>query len=343
MGAALNLERSDTVWDPALDEHSDLEAWLGTRVGSRHRIVKHVASGGMGHVFLAEHVTLGAQAAVKILATRSTPALASRFIGEARLLSTINHPNIVKVFDVGELDDESPYMLMEFVPGIDLSEWLDQNESLSVKRILNILRQVACAIDHLHGQGIVHRDIKPANIMIDAQANDSVKLLDFGIAIREGTRDTEFEQGFLGTPAYMAPEQVSGSGCGRAADLYALGALALELLTGKPPYDYPSLNLVLAAVMHEPPSMPSSRGIHIPGFDAVMARALARNASERYSSARELVDALTGVLSGLRGTQPGAPMAAVQDASVPVWMSSLAGPLARAAVALACGAMAWFV
>jgi eukaryotic-like serine/threonine-protein kinase len=341
MGAAIHLQREHTVWDPALDEHSDMEAWLGASVGGRHRIVKHLASGGMGHVFLAEHVTLGAQAAVKVLATRSTPALASRFIGEARLLSTLNHPNIVKVFDVGELDDESPYMLMEYVPGIDLSEWLEQNESISVKRILRILRQVACAIDHLHGQGIVHRDIKPANIMIDPDANDAVKLLDFGIAIREGSRDSEFEQGFLGTPAYMAPEQVLGNSCGRAVDLYALGALALELLTGKPPYDYPSLNLVLAAVMHEPPSLPSSRGIHISGFDAIMERALAREPRERFQSARELVDALTVVLSGLRSSQSEMAGTAALAASWAKRMNGVLGPVTRGAVALACGAMVW--
>jgi serine/threonine protein kinase len=341
MSVASKIGSDDTLWDPALEEQADMQAWIGCDVGTRHTIVKHLASGGMGHVFLAEHRTLGAHAAVKILASRCTPSLAARFIGEAELLSTVNHPNIVKLFDAGALVDESPYMLMEYVPGIDLGEWIEQSESLSVKRSLRILRQVACAIDHLHSQGIVHRDIKPANIIVDEAANDAVKLIDFGIAIREGTRDVEFERGLLGTPAYMAPEQVSGGSCGKAVDLYALGALALELLTGKPPYDYPSLNLVLAAVLHEPPGLPSSRGIHIAGFDAVIERALARDPHARFESAGAFMDALTEVLS--IASNPPASTSRARRAAVasqPPRASHLA-PMVRGAVALACGAMAW--
>jgi serine/threonine protein kinase len=245
----------------------------------------------------------------------------------------------VKVFDIGEMDDETPYILMEHVPGIDLGEWFWRHQELSLKRVLRILRQVASALDHLHGQGIVHRDIKPANIMVDPEANDAVKLLDFGIAIREGTSDVGFGSGLLGTPAYMAPEQVTGNGCSKSADLYALGALALELLTGKPPYDYPSLNLVLAAVLHERPSLPSSRGIQIDGFDAVMERALAREPGARYGSALEFVDALTEVLSSRRSSVP-APHAASGS-------SLLTGgggprPLIRHALAVAGAAIAWF-
>jgi serine/threonine-protein kinase len=322
------------------------QAWIGSLVGARHRIVKHVGTGGMGHVFMAEHVTLRAQAAVKILATRCTPALTERFIAEAKLLSMLNHPNIVKVFDIGEMHDDSPYMLMELVPGIHLGEWVERHELLSVKRVLRILRQVACALDHLHGQGIVHRDIKPANIMVDPDAQDAVKLLDFGIAVLEGTQDAGLGQGLLGTPAYMAPEQVEGNGCGKAADLYALGALALELLTGKPPYDYPSLNLVLAAVLHERPGLPSSRGIDIPGFDAVMERALARDPKERFASAREFVDALTDVLSvpwdgRAKSAPPPLPRAALPQ-PVPAEVGRLAQPLVRGVAALIGAALAWF-
>ena len=347
MDAAIKVESHD---DPLLsgepDEHTDAaKAWLGCPVGGRHRIVKHLGSGGMGHVFVAEHVTLGAQAAVKILATRYPTTVVDRFIAEAKLLSLINHPNIVKVFDIGEMDDDTPYMLMELVPGIDLGEWLDRHPSLSVKRALRILRQVACAIDHLHGQGIVHRDIKPPNIIVDPDANDAVKLLDFGIAIREGTADSTLDQGLLGTPAYMAPEQVAGSGCGKAADLYALGALALELLTGKPPYDYPSLNLVLAAVLHERPSLPSSRGIDIPGFDAVMERALARDPKERFASATDFVDALSDVLSGPWTSRTSG---VTSSSSHPILGQPdmaegrrPAAPVVRGAIALVGAAVAW--
>jgi serine/threonine protein kinase len=346
MHAAIKSERGDTLLDSEPVAVEGAQAWIGSLVGARHRIVKHVGTGGMGHVFMAEHVTLRAQAAVKILATRCTPALTERFIAEAKLLSMLNHPNIVKVFDIGEMHDDSPYMLMELVPGIHLGEWVERHELLSVKRVLRILRQVACALDHLHGQGIVHRDIKPANIMVDPDAQDAVKLLDFGIAVLEGTQDAGLGQGLLGTPAYMAPEQVEGNGCGKAADLYALGALALELLTGKPPYDYPSLNLVLAAVLHERPGLPSSRGIDIPGFDAVMERALARDPKERFASAREFVDALTDVLSvpwdgRAKSAPPPLPRAALPQ-PVPAEVGRLAQPLVRGVAALIGAALAWF-
>jgi serine/threonine protein kinase len=298
MDAAIKIDSNDSLFDPDSSEQMDAQAWLGCPVGARHRIVKHLGSGGMGHVFLAEHVTLGAQAAVKILGAHGQRTLVERFIAEAKLLALLNHPNIVQVFDIGEMDDETPYFLMEHASGVDLGTWIEEHEVLSVKRVLRVLRQVACALDHLHGQGIVHRDIKPPNIMVDPEANDSVKLLDFGIAIREGAQDSCFESGLLGTPSYMAPEQVDGNGCGKAADLYALGALALELLTGKPPYDYPSLHLVLAAVLHEKPGMPSARGLDIPGLDAVFDRALARDPKARFASAAEFMDALTQVLAG---------------------------------------------
>jgi serine/threonine protein kinase len=338
MHAAIKIDSNDTLIDSHSSEQMDAQAWLGCPVGARYRIVKHLGSGGMGHVFLAEHVTLRAQAAVKILGAHCQPALVDRFIAEAKLLGMLNHPNIVQVFDIGEMDDETPYFLMEHVPGMDLGTWIEKNEVLSVKRVLRILRQVACALDHLHSQGIVHRDIKPPNIMVDPDANDAVKLLDFGIAIREGAQDSCFETGLLGTPAYMAPEQVDGNGCGKAADLYALGALALELLTGRPPYDYPSLNLVLAAVLHEEPGMPSQRGLDIPGIDAVFERALARDPKARFESAAEFMDALTQVMAGPWGDRVSASIAVpVRGRQLPAETHAPTRPFVRSALAVAGG------
>ncbi|HKU41011.1 MAG TPA: serine/threonine-protein kinase [Polyangiales bacterium] len=330
MSLALQIEREDTIWDGALPEleHGGRK-WLGARAG-QHRIVEHLGSGGMGHVFLAEHATLGARAAVKILPAGSTAAQKLQFQQEAWLLSAQSHPNIVHLLDTGSLEDGSSYLLMEYAAGIDLGCWLQRRGDRPVCRILRILRQVACAVDHLHAQGILHRDIKPANIVIEPEADDAVKLLDFGIATREGQNDARTALVF-GTPAYMAPEQAAGVPATRATDLYALGALALELLTGRPPYDYPSIPMILAAVLHERPSLPSDRGLNVPALDRFFERALSREPEQRFASARELVDALDQVLRA----------APVASADVPRRTARDVGRLlAQGAVALSCAVLA---
>ena len=310
MSQAVELAKDDTLWDGSSEPNTSAldRCWIGRRVGE-HRILRHLASGGMGHVFLAEHVTTRERAAVKVLPTPHMLASVVRFAEEARLLSELAHPHIVRLLDRGEWEDGTPYLTMERVAGTDLESWLIDNGALSPARVLRILRQVAAALDHLHARGIIHRDIKPANIMLDADGGDAVKLIDFGIAVREQGLALMAPR-VVGTPAYMAPEQASGAHGSRASDLYALGALALELLTGSPPYTYPSIQRVIAAVSVEPPAMPSSRGVFISGLDAFFARALARDPRRRFRSANELVDALENVLCGC-----GAPkLVAVQPA-----------------------------
>jgi serine/threonine-protein kinase len=278
-----------------------VEQWLGKNVGSNYRITEHLASGAMGHVFLSEHRFLGVRAAVKVASASQSSSLSRQLANEARLLSQAEHPRIVRVFDVGTFDDGSVYMLMEYVSGLDLADWLDSGEARTPERVLRILRQLASAIDALHELGILHRDIKTSNVMLDADHDDAIKLIDFGIAVREGAEEAELGHMLCGTPAYMAPEQVAGGASTRASDLYAFGALALELITGKPPYDYQSPCMILQAVLLEDPALPRSRGIACPGLDAVFERALARDPNARFASAREFADQLAGVL------QPAAP------------------------------------
>src|SRR5262249_13062583 len=151
-------------------------------------------------------------------------------------------------------------------------------------RALWIVRQVAAALGYLHSRGVVHRDIKPANIMIDCEANDPVKLLDFGIARRPSENPADEPKGLLaGTPAYMAPEQALGERIGPSMDNYALGALALELLTGEPPFPHSSALRLVSAAVSEPPRLPSALGLHVPLLDDVMAKALAKRACERFT------------------------------------------------------------
>jgi serine/threonine-protein kinase len=275
---------------------SDDAAWIrscqGRKVGSLHRVIRHLASGGMGHVFLVEHVELGAYAAAKLPQPGSAIAR-SVLSHEAVLLSQLQHPHIVSVLDFGHMDDGVEYMLMDYVRGLELDAWLDSHGSMAPSRAVAILQQVASAVDYLHGHDIVHCDIKPANIMLDPRANDFVKLIDFGIACEKPMQAER--RGLIGTPAYMAPEQARGELCGPAVDVYGVAALALELITGKPPYDCDSAEAALTAVLTEAPASPSSRGVHAPGLDAVFEKGLHTDPAARYPNATAFVEALAAV------------------------------------------------
>jgi len=261
---------------------------IGSAVGTLHRIVRHLASGGMGHVFLVEHTQLGAYAAVKLPHPGSSIAR-NVLAHEAVLLSQLQHPNIVSVLDFGRLEGGLEYMLTEYVSGLELDSWLDSCGSMAPSRLVNILKQVASAVDYLHAHGIVHCDIKPANIMFDPRAHDFVKLIDFGIACEKHMQPER--RGLVGTPAYMAPEQARGEMCGPAVDIYGVAALALEVLTGRPPYDYDTPHGALTAVLSEPPALPSTRGISVPGLDAVFEKGLHSDPAQRYETATDFVEA----------------------------------------------------
>lgn len=289
---------------PELPSDEALDAqWLhdriGEPVGPLHRIVRHLASGGMGHVFMAEHVHLGVYAALKV-PRQGHEAARKSVAHEAKILSQLEHPNIVRVLDTGTMADGHPYLLLEYVSGLELDAWLDGCGTMSLKRCIGVLRQVASAIDYLHAQGIVHGDIKPANIIIDPRAHDFVKLLDFGIASRE---NRDVRRGVMGTPAYMAPEQARGESWGPASDVYGVAALALELLTGRPPFDYETAQDALTAVLTEPAPVPSMRGVDVPGLDEVFARGLHQDPAQRYAIASDFVDALEQVLARSTSSQ----------------------------------------
>lgn len=184
----------------------------------------------MGHVFIVEHMQLGAYAAVKLAAPDSVTAR-DTLAHEAKLLSRVQHPHIVQVIDYGQTSDGFDFMLMQYVSGVELRAFIESSGPLPLERALPILRQLASAIDYLHAHGIVHSDIKPANILFDPCASDFVKLVDFGVAFVEDTRGRD--RAATGTPAYMAPEQAPGGTCERSVDVYGLAALAFELVTGR--------------------------------------------------------------------------------------------------------------
>jgi serine/threonine protein kinase len=283
-------------------EHEPAEAWIGRVIGKRHRIVRHIASGGMGHVFVAQHMTLGGFVAVKILFAGSDENTHLYFRNEARLLSRLRHPNIVSVFDFATMRSGDCYIVMEWLPGIDLGTFITAHGALEPKRALWILTQLAAAVDFVHSRGVMHRDIKPENVVFCPSAHDVVKLLDFGVAIPFGAPPQSEYRKLIGTPLYMAPEQANGMPSSPSTDLYALGAVALELLTGNAPYERLSAAEIVQAVLSKAPSSPSESGIHVLGLDAVIAHALARDPKARFSTGFDFVLALREVLRGHRRT-----------------------------------------
>ena len=263
------------------------ESMIGTLVGRAHRIVRHAASGGMGHVFIVEHTELGAYAAVK-LANPGSEIARETLAHEVKLLSRVQHPHIVQVIDYGQTVCGHDFMLMEYVSGVELHAFIESSGPMPLERALPILRQVSSAIDHLHAHGIVHSDIKPANVLFDPCAHDFAKLIDFGVAFFEHTSGRD--RSACGTPAYMAPEQTPGTACERSIDVYGLAALAFELVTGKLIGAYATRHAALQEALDLMPSLERRRGLS--GFHTVLERALDERPQARFRDARAFVSAL---------------------------------------------------
>jgi serine/threonine-protein kinase len=287
-----------------------------------YRLIAEIGRGGMGVVYRAEHLHLGRPAALKVL----TPGLASdasfreRFVRESRTAAGLEHPNIVTVYDAGEADGLL-YMAMQYVDGSDLAKLLASGPQ-DPERAVSILGQVASALDAAHARGLVHRDVKPANVLTQG---DHAYLTDFGVAKR--TADTALTGAgqLVGTMDYLAPEQIKDGPLSPATDVYALGCVLYHCLTGKPPYHDAEPAAVLYAHLDAPPPRPSRERPGLPGgFDAVIARAMAKQSDERYPSCGALVDAARTVAG-----QPQARSATILVASAaPVTRLLMRGALA---------------
>ncbi|MGB8013415.1 MAG: serine/threonine-protein kinase [Terriglobales bacterium] len=234
-----------------------------------YRILKLLGEGGMGVVYLAERRDLGTQVAVKVLRDSwLSPARRERFASEQRTLAQLNHPSIARLYDADTLDDGTPWFVMEYVDGIPLTQYCKEHEC-SVEQCLQLFRSVCDAVQYAHGQAVIHRDLKPSNILVkgdgksdgksDAKSDGSVRLLDFGIAKQLESLDLQVDQTMTGlrmmTPAYASPEQVRGNRVGIGTDVYSLGVILYELLTGVLPYDLSGLTPAEAATViadHEP-------------------------------------------------------------------------------------------
>jgi serine/threonine protein kinase len=267
----------------------------GRRVpGTRYRLVRWLGEGGMGVVYEAEHEDIERRVALKILRPEASedPQQAAQFREEARAASRIGSPNIVEIFDFGELPDGRLMFAMELLNGHGLDGELDK-APMNQARMIAILRQVCKGLAAAHEVGIIHRDVKPDNIiLVNHNARpDWVKVVDFGIA----TVHADADAGAAGTPHYMAPEQVLGQSFDGRLDMYSLGCTAYELLVGKPPFVAPTIDEILEYQLTKPPTPPSQLcppdTVH-PALEAVILRCLEKEPSKRYRDMRDLEAAL---------------------------------------------------
>jgi class 3 adenylate cyclase/tetratricopeptide (TPR) repeat protein len=266
------------------------DALLGEELAG-YRVESRVGRGGMGIVYRAEDARLGRRVALKVLSPEfaADRRFRERFLRESRLAASLDHPNVVPVFEAGEAGG-ALYIAMRYVEGSDLGTLIERQGVLPPEVALAVVEQVAQALDAAHARGLVHRDVKPGNILVTESRH--VYLTDFGLSRLVGAPSLTGSGQFLGTVAYVAPEQIEGEEVGGAADVYALGAVLVECLTGTTPYPRDSDLAVLWAHIHDdPPSVSGRRAGLPPALDGVVARALAKDPGARFATCEELVAA----------------------------------------------------
>jgi tetratricopeptide (TPR) repeat protein/predicted Ser/Thr protein kinase len=278
---------------------------------SHYRIIEKLGEGGMGIVYLAEDQHLARRVAIKFL-TSTDHHYRARFIREARAVSALSHPNIAIVHDYGENASGQPFLVMEYVKGKSLSDLLD--EGLTLRRSVEVVSAIAQALGEAHDSGIVHRDIKPSNVLINERGH--VKVLDFGLAKHLGEPTTTGvdldaqtiyatqtrSDVIVGTPLYLSPEQATGKQIDGRSDLFALGALLYECLTGQSAFSGGSVLEIGAQIIHVTPVRPSEINPHIPAeLDRITLKALEKKVEARYQTAEEFLSDLRAVATTLSG------------------------------------------
>ncbi|MCK6547566.1 serine/threonine protein kinase [Myxococcota bacterium] len=310
-GAVHSIEVEDVADTRASDISGDVAVRdqrlpAGTRVGE-YVVEAQLGEGGFGAVYRGVHPVIGKAVAIKVLSARhsSDPRIVSRFVSEARATITIGHANIVDIFSFGQLPDGRPYYVMELLDGTNLYDRLQQRGRFSVEETIEILGQVAAALDAAHAAGIAHRDLKPENIFLVAGDQLRVKLLDFGVAklLDDSVpRQHRTETGAaLGTPSYMAPEQCMGRAVDHRADIYAFGVVAYEMLTGRLPFLGDSSFSVMLSHVNDTPTRPD---VIVPELSAGVADAVSwmmeKDAERRPRTLAHAIAALRATSAGER-------------------------------------------
>jgi serine/threonine protein kinase/Tfp pilus assembly protein PilF len=283
------------------------------QIVSHYKVIEKLGEGGMGVVYAAEDLHLGRRVAIKFLSAASEgKQFRARFLREARAVSHLSHPNIATIYDYGETADGQPYIVMEIVKGRNLSELLRAG-AMPVTRAVEIAQAVAEALGESHAQGILHRDIKPSNVVLNERGQ--IKVLDFGLAknfhedmIQSADPEAQTlltmhtqSNVVVGTPLYMSPEQATSAPVGPGSDLFALGSLLYECLTGRPAFTGANALEIIAQVIHVDPPPPSSINKQVPpALDRLTLRALSKNVEQRYQSANEMLEDLHRVSALLK-------------------------------------------
>ncbi|ACY18895.1 serine/threonine-protein kinase [Haliangium ochraceum] len=271
----------------------------GSRIGD-YELVAPIARGGFGVIWSGRHTLSQQPLAIKIIRAEliSSDELVLRLEREARAIALTRHPNVVELYDFGKLEDGRPYLVMEHVPGVDLDSYLRSRGALAPTEVLSILAPLADALAAVHAQGIVHRDIKASNIMLSVRdGRRRVVLLDFGVAklLEHRGQPITAPRSTVGTPQCMAPEQILGLPVDARTDVYALGSLAFQMLTGEPPFPGEDVTVTNAHLIAERPQ-PSARADITPAFDEVIVRAMHRFPEHRYESAPAFAEAFRAAM-----------------------------------------------
>lgn len=298
--ADLDSEHAGREAETAASIHATQNGPPGTL--GRYKVLKELGRGSMGVVYLGKDPTIQRFVAIKTMRLDEIDdhdklqEVKARFFLEAESTGRLSHPNIVTIFDAGEEDDLG-YIAMEMLQGTTLKQWSRKPHLLPLEKLIPILATVADAMDYAHQQGVVHRDIKPANIMLTT--DEAVKIMDFGIAKMATSSKTQTNI-VLGTPTYMSPEQISGKKVDGRSDIFSLGVVMFELLTGRPPFMADNVSALLFAIAHTPHlSVKAIRPDLSPIVKKVLDRALQKDPALRYRRAGEFAMELRSCLEGL--------------------------------------------
>ncbi|WP_338452010.1 Stk1 family PASTA domain-containing Ser/Thr kinase [Niallia oryzisoli] len=278
---------------------------IGKRISGRYKILEMVGGGGMANVYLAHDMILDRDVAVKVLRLdfANNEEFIRRFHREAQSATSLAHPNIVNIFDVGEEDDSIYYIVMEYVKGQTLKEYIQKHSPIPVEHALDIMLQLTSAISHAHQNHIIHRDIKPQNILVDEKGN--VKITDFGIAMALSATSITQTNSVLGSVHYLSPEQARGGVATNKSDIYSLGIVMFELLTGRLPFSGESaVSIALKHLQSETPSLRRWNPSIPQSVENIVLKATAKDPFHRYATVEEMEDDIRTALEPERLDEP---------------------------------------